>query len=970
MIKCPISPGQFWFRAVSWCLGIAGLLADVSGALAASRTPWTSNRIIGSPNPPAPYTVQRIYSSLGFTNPVDIAALPGSDRLLVLEQGGKLYSFPANGDTSRADLVFDFKTHHQPFDSSFSIAFHPHFSENRFIFVCYTEPGGRTNGSYISRFTLTPSNPPVLDPGSEKVIIRWFSGGHNGCTVAFGNDGFLYFSAGDAGNPDPPDSAFNTGQDISDLLSSIVRIDVDHTEGTNNYAIPRDNPFLKFPGARPEVYAFGLRNPWRMSFDPPTGDLWVGDVGWEQWEMIYRIKSGGNYGWSITEGPNTSVRTDVQQGPGPIQPPLMALPHSDAASITGGRVYHGQKLAKLKGAYIYGDWETGKFWALRHDGDKLLSNDELCDTTLKPVSFAADAKGELLILDYNGGIYQLIPNSAPPANLHFPRKLSETGLFANLPTLAPSAGVVPYSPNVSMWSDYAQPERVVGVPDNGVIATADGLENIAGHTWYFPTNTVFARTLSLELDRQKPSARRRIETQILQFDGQGWNPYTYRWNNAQSDAELVPDQGTNDTFSVTDSTAPGGRREIPWRFVARAECLRCHNAWAGETLSFNWLQLSGTGENFELKRLESLGLLQVKNPPKPLAHLKSPYDQTTGLNDRARAWLQVNCATCHRNGAGGGVPSWFNYELSTEETRTLNARPVRGDFGIRNARVIAPGDPYSSTLFYRINTEGSGHMPHIGSRLSDPHGVALIRDWIASLPVKESGNQKSMEWTTALAKKDFEQLLSTMNGTLFLLDSINSKSLGDDQQKVIALAASHTNALVRDLFQRLLPPDQRRQTLGTTINPQTILALKGNATRGQELFVGASQCARCHVSAGAGRAFGPDLTSIGKKYSRAQLLEQILFPSKNIAPEYRVTALTLADESELSGFILRRSASEMVLRDESLAERTIKLSAIKNARESDLSAMPEGLLAPMTAQEAADLLEYLASNKAPGGAER
>ncbi|MDB6038590.1 MAG: hypothetical protein JWM99_2431, partial [Verrucomicrobiales bacterium] len=409
---------------------------------------------------------------------------------------------------------------------------------------------------------------------------------------------------------------------------------------------------------------------------------------------------------------------------------------------------------------------------------------------------------------------------------------------------------------------------------------------------------------------------------------------------------------------------------VPWRFVARAECLRCHNAWAGETLSFNWLQLSGAGEGSELQRLENLGLLGVKNPPKPSVHLTNPYDEKAGLNDRARAWLQVNCATCHRNGAGGGVPSWFNYELSIEETRTVNAQPTRGDFGIKNARVVAPGDPFTSTLFYRINTEGSGHMPHIGSRLADADGVALMRDWIATIPSKETESQKLAELTTALARKDFDQLLSTMNGALFLLDSISTKAPANDQQKVIALAASHTNGLVRDLFQRLLPPERRRQTLGATINPQTILALKGNATRGQELFVGASQCARCHVSAGAGRAFGPDLTAIGTKYNRVQLLEQILYPSKNIAPEYKVTALTLRDESELSGFILKRDSAEIVIRDESLAERRIKLTAIKEARESALSAMPEGLLAAMTAQEAADLLEYLASNKTAGSTSR
>ena len=534
-------------------------------------------------------------------------------------KAGKLYSFPAKADVERADLVFDFREHHQPFDSSYSFAFHPRFSENHFVFVCYVEPGGRTNGSYISRFTLRPSDPPLIEAGSEKVIIRWLSGGHNGCTVAFGNDGFLYISTGDAANPDPPDFPYKTGQDISDLLSSILRIDVDHSEGTNAYAIPRDNPFLKIPGARPEVYAFGFRNPWRMSFDRATGDLWVGDVGWEQWEMVYRVKAGGNYGWSLTEGPNTHVRTDVKPGPGPILPPLVALPHSDAASITGGRVYHGQKLAKLRDAYLYGDWETGKFWALRHDGDRLVSNDELCDTTLKPVSFAEDRDGELLILDYNGGIYGFAPNNAPPANLAFPRKLSETGLFTDVATLTPAPGVVPYRINAEMWSDYASAERLLGVPGDGAIVTADGRETIAGRMWYFPTNTVLARTLTLEMQRGQPSTSRRVETQLLHFEGQAWNAYTYRWNAAQTDAELVPAQGTNETFTVTDSTAPGGRREIPWRFVGRAECLRCHNAWAGETVSFNWLQLNTAGETSELRRLEELGVLRVKNPPREAA---------------------------------------------------------------------------------------------------------------------------------------------------------------------------------------------------------------------------------------------------------------------------------------------------------------------------------------------------------------
>jgi len=350
--RCVLPRTRLLWSAVR-CVLCLHLLAP--GALllsAAPRTPWTSNRVVGSPNPPAPYAIERLFPALNFTNPVDLAPLPGSDRILVLEQAGKLFSFPALPDAVQPDLVFSFREHHKPFDSAYAFAFHPQFASNRFVYVCYVEPGIRTNGTHISRFTLRDTKPPTIDPTSEKIILRWLSGGHNGCTLAFGNDGLLYISAGDASNPDPPDKPFNTGQDISDLLACIMRIDVDRAEGANAYAIPRDNPFVISPGARPEVYAFGLRNPWRMSFDRPTGDLWVGDVGFEQWEMIYRVKAGGNYGWPLTEGPNTRVRTDVTPGPGPILPPLVALPHSDAASITGGRVYHGGRLPKLRALRI------------------------------------------------------------------------------------------------------------------------------------------------------------------------------------------------------------------------------------------------------------------------------------------------------------------------------------------------------------------------------------------------------------------------------------------------------------------------------------------------------------------------------------------------------------------------------------------------------------------------------------------
>ena len=890
-----------------------------------------------------------------------------------------MWSFNMEDPAAGAELVLDLRDHQRPMDNLLAFAFHPGFATNRYVFVNYNEPGGRADGARVSRFTFSSLEPPRIDPESEVVILSWLSGGHNGCTLAFGNDGFLYISTGDAASPDPPDWPHRTGQDLGDLLSSILRIDVDRPEGERRYAIPPDNPFVNTPGARPEIWAFGLRNPWRMSFDRATGDLWVGDVGWEQWEMIYRVRRGGNYGWALAEGPNPHVRRDVAAGPGAILAPMVALPHSEAASITGGVVYRGGRLPGLRGAYVYGDWETGKFWALRHERDRLVSNEELCDTALKPVSFALDPEGEMLLLDYNGGIYRFIPSMAPPANEGFPRRLSETGLFDSLEPIAPARGTVSYGISAPMWNDHATAEWLLGVPGDGSIVTQGGAGNIAGSTWFFPSNTVLARTLTLEMESGNADSRRRVETQLLHWDGQGWNPYTYRWRKEQDDADLVPATGTNAVLTVVDAAAPGGRRETPWRFHGRAECLRCHNVWAGEALTLNWLQLrggtgggtgsgaapspAGEGRNRPatvvsgLEQLTRAGVLRVVNPPGRTEVLVDPMDSSRGLAERARSWLHVNCATCHRFGAGGSVAAQFNLEQPVEASRAYDAKPLRGDFGIESARVIAPGEPWRSVLLWRISTEGWGHMPLIGSRLVDLRGVQLIREWLEALkPMRPGSRQSAMvetsdSWKTSLG-----------DSSRALAAACEAAAGARELREEVAVAAGQsTNAFVRDLFQRFLPPDQRRRILGMNLDPQEILGLGGDAARGRDVFLGAAQCTRCHIAEGQGRAFGPELAGLKGKYGRGELLDQILYPSRIVAPEFRTFTATLVDGSERIGFVVRRDEGGIDLLDETLTEHRVEVSALRELRESALSAMPEALLAPLTAQEAADLLEYLLS---------
>jgi putative heme-binding domain-containing protein len=256
----------------------------------------------------------------------------------------------------------------------------------------------------------------------------------------------------------------------------------------------------------------------------------------------------------------------------------------------------------------------------------------------------------------------------------------------------------------------------------------------------------------------------------------------------------------------------------------------------------------------------------------------------------------------------------------------------------------------------------------------DEAGTRVVRDWIRSLPsltndtleliaarkAADENNSLLRRCVSSDRRAAMAKLLQTVTGALALLNHICSAADKKDlRQEAAALAASHPNALIRDLFQRLLPPEQRRRTLGSDFSPQTVLAIEGHAARGEQIFTGQSQCSRCHTCKGAGRAFGPDLTGICQKYSRAQVLEQILYPSRNIAPEHRTTIVTLRDDSEITGFVLKRTSTELILRDENLTEHKLKLPDLKDTRESALSAMPEGLLSSLTAQEAADLLEYL-----------
>jgi putative heme-binding domain-containing protein len=977
------------------------------------RQNWTTSRITGAPEPPPPFRTQQVFPKVKFHQPVDMTRMPGGDRLFVVEQAGKILSFPAKEDVAQADLFLDlagdFKSlvaHPQAkgISAAYGLVLHPNFAENRECFVTYglaaKENTPLKDGGRLSRFKVTGLNPPRCDPKSEEVILTWLEGGHMGSAMAFGPDGMLYVTTGDAGPAAPPDE-HRTGQSVDDLLSSVLRIDVDHRDGERPYRIPADNPFVGMPGARGEIWAYGFRNPWKISFDRATGDLWTGDVGWELWELVYHVERGGNYGWSIMEGPQP-VRSDVPVGPTPILPPADALPHSIAASITGGYVYRGKRFPELVGHYIYGDWESRRIWAAKVEATtdaegkrqvKLGPRRELTDPAVRLITFCEDNDGELYLVDYDlGTIHTFERNDAPDHSKTFPRKLSESGLFESTAKHRPAPGVLPFSIIAEQWCDGATAERFVAVPGKGSIELFRRPGPTPGSMFdrimAFPKGTVFAKSLSLELKAGDPATRRRIETQVLHYDGREFRAYTYAWNDDATDAALVPAEGDERKIEVTDPGAPGGKRTLRWSFAGRVQCLQCHNPWARHTLAFNTLQLNrehnydGVRRN-QLEALRELGIF-VPAADEGRARqdwftshqaLVDPLDASAPLVVRARSYLHANCAHCHRFGGGGSAKIELGFEQRLEE-KVINQPPTQGTFGIASAAIVKPGDPFRSLLYYRMAKTGSGHMPHLAAELVDERGLALVHEWIRSLspsavdnsPLsalrsidKGATNENDPAGKRASA---INELLSSTSAALALSRAVGEKQLSPElRERIVAAGASHGDAAVRDLFERFLADERRAGRLGHRFKPQAVLSLQGDAERGKALFMGTStmQCKTCHRVKDEGGRVGPDLSAIGKKLSREQILESLAEPSKTIAQEYRTQLVQTSVGRTFTGVIVAKTASEMVIRDAQDKETRLKIDEIELTTAQPQSMMPEGLLRDLTPQQAADLLDYLSS---------
>jgi uncharacterized repeat protein (TIGR03806 family) len=696
-------------------------------AAAAPRRRWTDERLRGTGESSLPFRSEQIFPQFKFDRLATVMPVPGGpdapERLLVAEVHGPVWTFPNRPDVAQPDRMLDLPARFQRSTHTYALAFHPEYPKAPYVYVLYNRVEPKPAENVLARFTVDASGAPKVDWRTEQVILRWPSDGHNGGDVRFGPDGYLYLSTGDRGSPG---DLKDMGQRVDVIAGGVLRLDVLRAPAGQPYSIPRDNPFIALPNVRPEFWAYGLRNPWRMWFGR-DGLLWLGDNGDDSWESIHLIGRGNNYGWSVFEGSHPFKRHRQLAGPNPkLTPPAIELSHAEARSIIGGMQYQDSKHASLAGHHLFGDFVTGSVWAFEWNG-AVQNYRRIAEGATGVIAFGTDRAGEILMARNDGQIHRLVaqpPSSGPSRS--FPQRLSETGLFGDLSQHEPAPGVLPYEVQVGLWSDGAAARRMLALSGASPITIERGHEG----RLLLPNGSAVTRTLELPT----PTGPRRIETQVMYREQGSWRFYTYAWNEAQTEAELVDEAG--DTRPVPGLPA----RE--WRFAARSECAVCHTAQTQFTIGLTTAQLdrdadfsrSGGRVDNQLARLRDSGLLRAPAADEPVPPPKpSLNDERASPERRARAYLDVNCAHCHRAGGVGGRSSFQLVDtIPLEKTGLINGRPLVPLLG-PDARIVSPGRPDRSELIHRLITEEGGRMPLIGSTKRDHEGIALVRRWIESM---------------------------------------------------------------------------------------------------------------------------------------------------------------------------------------------------------------------------------------------
>ena len=366
---------------------------------------------LGLPN----FLVEPAFPNLAFTRPVYLTALPdGSNRLAVVEQYTARIMVFANNPVASASSVYlnlsgVVRQAAGNEEGLLGLAFHPDFVNNGYFYVYYTGDGARR--SVVARYTQSATT-QLGDPNSAFILLEipQPASNHNGGCMQFGPDGMLYISLGDGGGSGDPNG---NGQNLTTMLGSILRIDVDHMDAGKNYAVPPDNPFVSSATAAKEIFAWGLRNTWRYSWDFTTGRLWAADVGQGDYEEIDIIEPGRNYGWNIMEASHCYPPSVTDCSDAGLTYPIWEYGRGLGGSVTGGYVYRGIRVPELAGLYVFADYSSGRIWALRYE-DGLAATQQLIDTPYNVSSFGIDSASELYFTTlYNGHVFRLVYETTP-----------------------------------------------------------------------------------------------------------------------------------------------------------------------------------------------------------------------------------------------------------------------------------------------------------------------------------------------------------------------------------------------------------------------------------------------------------------------------------------------------------------------------------------------------------------------------
>ena len=684
----------------------------------------------------------RVFPNLSFNLPVGLYQAPGdSSRWFVIEQQSglvKTFANDASANTATTFLNLSSRIRIDDEMGLLGLAFHPNWPTTPEVFVYYSVAGNTDPvHNRISRFTSTNGG-TSLDPTSEQIVLELTKNqndhNHNGGNLAFGPDGrYLFAGVGDGGGGGDPN---NNAQNRNVLFGKMLRIDVNGTGA--GYNIPSDNPFVgnakcttgSSTGSTscPEIFAYGLRNPWRWSFDKSTGALWAGDVGQDQIEEVDVVTKGSNYGWHIREGGQcfspSSGCASTGAGGEPLVGPLFQYNHSVGNAVTGGYVYRGSAMPSMVGRYFFADYVSSRLFVVQPPSPLTASTPQslgTADAVLtvpdNVTSFGQGNDGELYAVGYGGGLYKLQMTAATGAVDTIPALLSQTGCVSASDARQPASGLIPFTPNAPFWSDGADKLRWLAVPDGTSITPQ------AATRWTPPNGTVLMK--SFKLNDQL------IETRLLMRHPDGvWAGYTYEWNAAQTDATRVVGGKTK---------AMGGQT---WIYPSETDCLTCHTQVAGRTLGLETAQLNGaityptTGRSAnQITTLNAIGILSptIAGDTSALPAYVDPHGSAGTVEQRARAFLHANCSQCHQPNGPTPVVLDLRYTTALAQTGACNVTPISGDLGLTNAMLIAPGAPDSSVLLSRVNRRDASAMPPLGSNLVDTASVAVLRQWIQGL---------------------------------------------------------------------------------------------------------------------------------------------------------------------------------------------------------------------------------------------